>query len=333
MNFNHSRNIRIVLIIIALCCCNIITGQGFNNGKINGIIKTDSTWTSKVYLSYLPTYSDIYSISSEMIIAESNIDSLGYFEFKIDFLPKEQKLYRLHLAKKSDSKSSLIIGGSNENYLLFIANKNSVISLKTKSSSPIFRNVDFNDSKVNSDFQKITDLVHKSDSIASESEAYKRKFIEDNLNQELLKIADSSKNPMISLYAIYKSDFESNHLANEKFYKSFLKEWTKLDNAYINDLRKKLPFKEPKKNVLFDLLLYFMLIIVGYLIGKYVSLKKQRIEKLSVQERKILELLRNGASNKEISEEFNIGISTVKSHVSSILNKLNVKSRKEIMNL
>jgi DNA-binding NarL/FixJ family response regulator len=44
-------------------------------------------------------------------------------------------------------------------------------------------------------------------------------------------------------------------------------------------------------------------------------------------------MLKKGASNKEISEEFNIGISTVKSHVSSILSKMNAKSRKELMRL
>lgn len=333
MNFNYSKNIRIALILIVSCCYNTITGQDFKSGKINGIIKSDSTWTSKIYLSYIPTYSDMYSISSEMIIAESNIDSHGHFEFKIDFLPKEQKLYRLHLVKKSDSKTSLIIGGSNENFLLFVASKNSNISLKTTTFNPPFRNVVFNNSKVNSDFQKITELVYKNDSIASESGAYKRNFIENNLNQELLKIADSSKNSMISLYAIYKSNFESNYFVNEKFYKSFLKKWKNLDNYYFNDLRKKLPFKETKNNLLFDFFLYIILIVVGFLIGKYASHKKQRMGKLSVQERKIFELLRKGASNKEISEEFNIGISTVKSHVSSILNKLNVKSRKEIMNL
>jgi DNA-binding NarL/FixJ family response regulator len=41
----------------------------------------------------------------------------------------------------------------------------------------------------------------------------------------------------------------------------------------------------------------------------------------------------NGKSNKEISDELNIGLSTVKSHVNRIYSKLEIKSRKDILNL
>jgi DNA-binding NarL/FixJ family response regulator len=89
----------------------------------------------------------------------------------------------------------------------------------------------------------------------------------------------------------------------------------------------------PKYNWPFIISLGIILTILGYVIGKYNLFKNNRINNLTVQERKVLDLLKEGATNKEISEEFNIGISTVKSHVSSILTKLKVKSRKEIMNL
>ncbi len=42
-------------------------------------------------------------------------------------------------------------------------------------------------------------------------------------------------------------------------------------------------------------------------------------------------MLQEGKTNKEISEEHNIGVNTVKSHVSSILSKLKLKSRREVM--
>lgn len=52
---------------------------------------------------------------------------------------------------------------------------------------------------------------------------------------------------------------------------------------------------------------------------------------MSVQERKIFELLQHGKSNKEISEDLYIGISSVKSHLNSICSKLKIKSRKETL--
>jgi len=75
--------------------------------------------------------------------------------------------------------------------------------------------------------------------------------------------------------------------------------------------------------------------ILGLIISKVFPSQStnKNFKLLSIQERKIHEALKDGKSNKEISEEFNIGISTVKSHVSSIYSKLNIKSRKEILNL
>lgn len=310
-----------------------LVAQNNKNGQLTGRIQIDSTWSSKIYLSHIGNFNDIHSMSSEMILAESKIDSLGHFKFELNYLPKEYQVFRLHISKKLDSKNSIIIGGSNENYLLFIANRSSSIQLKTISSNPPFRKVDFGTNKENSNFHKITDLVFTKDSIASKSSASKRKFIEERLNKDLLKIADSSSNQLTSLYALYKSGFESNYNSNKGFYKSYLKKWSKFDNSYFNDFRNKLPIKEEKESKIKSIVIYISLIVIGFILGKIKLFRKKRIKKLSVQERKIYDLLKQGATNKEIAEEFNIGISTTKTHVSNILTKLKVKSRKEIMNL
>ena len=55
-------------------------------------------------------------------------------------------------------------------------------------------------------------------------------------------------------------------------------------------------------------------------------------QQLSVQEKKVFDLLKAGSSNKEISDALNIEVSTVKSHVHKIFSRLGVKSRKEIVN-
>ena len=326
---------KIIWNLLVMLFLNTITvfGQNSGNGKLNGVVQIDTSWSSDIYLSYIPTFSDITSMSSEMIIADAKIDSLGYFEFDLDFLPNEQRLYRLHISKNEDSKNSLIIGGLNENYLVFIANRDSKIKLKGTSLTPPFKNVIFETQNENFEFQKITHLVFKKDSIASKSGRSKRKFIEERLNEKLLHIADSSTNSLISLYALHKIDFESNYPLNENFYENYLKKWSHRDDGYSEDFRNKLPLKMPKYNWPFIISLGIILTILGYVIGKYNLFKNNRINNLTVQERKVLDLLKEGATNKEISEEFNIGISTVKSHVSSILTKLKVKSRKEIMNL
>lgn len=328
---------KIALKIATLLVFTVITafGQNSDSGKLEGVITLDDSWSSKIYLSHIPSFKDVYSMSNDMIIAETEIDSLGHFKFDLNFLPNEYKVFRLHIVKNEDSRTSLIIGGINENFLLFIANRNSQIRFKTFSTNPPFKDALFTSDKENVSFQKITDLVYREDSIASKSGASKRKFIEEKLIETLLNIADSSNNSLVSLYALHKSDFESNYSKNETFYKAYIKKWSKVDDSYIKDFRKKLPFKASKDNPTITILIIIsvILIILSFIIGKFGFFKNKRIKKLSVQERKIFDLLKKGATNKEISEEFNIGISTVKTHVSSILNKMNFKSRKEIMDL
>ena len=52
---------------------------------------------------------------------------------------------------------------------------------------------------------------------------------------------------------------------------------------------------------------------------------------LSRREQKVLSLLKEGKTNKEISQELHIEVSTVKSHVHKIYSKLGVKGRKELL--
>ncbi|WP_298777831.1 LuxR C-terminal-related transcriptional regulator [uncultured Polaribacter sp.] len=60
---------------------------------------------------------------------------------------------------------------------------------------------------------------------------------------------------------------------------------------------------------------------------------KPSLYDLSHREREIFDLLVLGKSNKEIADELNISINTVKFHVKNIYEKLNIKSRKEVLNL
>ena len=55
--------------------------------------------------------------------------------------------------------------------------------------------------------------------------------------------------------------------------------------------------------------------------------KKQTPSQLSSREHEVLELIGTGKTNSDIADNLYISIRTVKFHVSSILNKLNVKNR------
>ncbi len=55
----------------------------------------------------------------------------------------------------------------------------------------------------------------------------------------------------------------------------------------------------------------------------------EKLDRLSVQERKVLDLLSHGRSNKQIAEEMFLSDKTIKNYVSHILSKLEMASRTE----
>lgn len=321
-----------VFLLLLLVVPERTNAQNNTTAKISGILIIDDTWDSEIYLSYIPTFEDMYLMSNEMIIAKAAIDSIGYFEFDINFLPIDKNIYRLHIVKKGNPAAMLIIGGKDENHLFFIANRFSDIKITSIFSYPPFKNVVFKNSQENVYFQEIKDLVFKADSVSSESGAAKRNLIKKNLENELLLIADTSNTFLVSLYAIYCSNYQSNFASNISFYKAYLKKWKNIKSPYYKSFKQKIPTKTNFSKYLV-LIIICMGLLVVYILYKNKNSKFNKLKKLSIQERNIFEMLQKGASNQDISDAFNIGISTVKSHVSSIYSKLNIKSRKEIINI
>ena len=303
------------------------------DGVIYGNLHVDDVWSSEIYLSYIPTFDDMYLIANYAIISETKIDSLGNYSFDISFLPEEYNLFRLHIVKKGDAPNTLTIGGKDENHLFLLANCYSAIEIESKGNTPPFRNVTFKKSINNRSFLEITKLAFIADSITNECSNTKAKFIENQLNNKLRSIADTCLNPLVSLYAIYNSNFENNYISNMEFYEAYLKKWENQNSSYFEAFRKELPLRRKNSNTTIIVLLVIVLISISFYFGKWTKKKQVGIKKLSVQERKVLELLKKGATNQEIAENCHIQITTVKSHVSSIFVKLNIKSRKEVMNM
>lgn len=312
----------------------IVSLYGQNTkSSISGKLLLDDSWSSTIYLSHIPTFDDMYVMSSEMIVARTVIDSLGYFSFDIDFLPVEDNLFRIHLVKKDDSAATLIIGGKDENHLFLVANRFSVIQMKGNFSYPPFKNVIVEKGRENMALQQVANHFFKSDSLASESSASKRLLIEKQLEKDLFFMADTSTYFLVSLFAIYKNRFADNYSGNEEFYVSYLKKWRNEENAYFSSFKKQLPNRASDYSYVLIIVSICILSLIIFLSRKHSLKEDNRIKKLSIQERKIYEMLQQGASNQEIANQFNIGLSTVKTHVSSIYSKLNVKSRKGIVNM
>lgn len=303
-------------------------------GYLRGQINLDSSWEDKIYLCYIPTFEAVHTIANDMIIAEASIDSLGSFSFDLSFLPEQTNLFRLHLVKRGNSPNSLIIGGQDENHLLLLANRNMPIDLEGQLAAPPFKKVYFKAGTPNTPFHRITKLVNRTYEQANRSTAARRQFMETQLFHQLRSIADSSQHPLISLYAIYQSGFPENWTENADYFHAYRQKWAQERSPYFSAFRQKMPAPKPFLRTGLLIIGGICLLTLGFFLGKKGQPHSNPgLQKLTVQERKIYSMLRNGQTNQEISDACHIGISTVKSHVSSIYRKLNVKSRKEVMNL
>lgn len=262
------------------------------NGILSGNLQLDETWSSAIYLSYIPTFDDMYLIANDAIVSETNIDSIGNYSFDIGFLPEKDNLFRLHIVKKGEPANTLIIGGKDENHLFLLANCYSNIEINNCFSTSPFKNISVNKSHSNIAFRKITNLTFEADSIANESGIAKERFIENQLYTQLMNIADTSSNPLVSLYAIYNSDFETNYKLNLEFFNSYLKRWENQKNSYFDAFRKKISPSKEESNIWLITLLVVFLILTSFYIGKWTKKNDAKLKKLSVQERRVLELLK-----------------------------------------
>ncbi len=302
---------------------------------IKGRIDADSTWSPVVYLSIIPSFDQLHSMSNQMIIESSELDEAGRFSFETDYLPAENYIYRIHLSKKGDPPASLIIGGKDENHLFIIASNKSNLLIENQSDESLFGRVNINGFLPAKMIRGIDEMVIFVDTANFNSTSLKRELMEKALDEKLRQFADTCAFPLVALYALYKTDFESNITENPGFYNRFLDKWKNEKSPYFEEFRKSIPAENKKQNysILFGLAGLFLGAILTFLILKRKPQKSEPAEILTIQERKIFLMIQSGKSNKEISNELNIEISTVKSHVNNLYSKLKINSRKEILNI
>lgn len=299
---------------------------------IQGIIKLDNTWDNKVYLSHIKSFDDMYLMSSDVIIAETSIDSKGNFKFDLDYLPKQTQLYRLHIVKKGDVATTLTIGGNNENHLFVLANKNSIINLNSGLSAPPFDHSSVSGFKENIAFHQLRDYMGQTQKGIDTSSISKRNLLKKDLQQYLFKVVDTTDYALVGLYALNAFGRNQNSTEYQKLQEKFLERFDVANQSYFNETKfTTLNTNENGRNHNWIFYVATLLISTTVIVVWMFKKQKSNYQKLSSQERKVFDLVKLGKTNQEVANALNIEITTVKSHMSSIFNKMKIKSRKEIL--
>ena len=304
---------------------------------ISGFLDTLQTNLSdgKVYLTKT-SIKDLPDFGKAQKIANSAISEKGYFEFKKNLIEEKEAVYRVSVKRFEKALNDTL-----EVEKMFLFSKEDTIVFKESSS--LFSEY-YNTNRADEEWQRLRNYESK----LKNAESIKEDSISDSYINSLKSYTkDSLQTLLVKLISIKQLDYEDllgkDILKNKEYYLELLSELKKSDierSQYLF-LENKLAFLttelvEQKYQRSIIVILFLIAGLVGsiFLVFRVKSKKSESLfytEDLSKQEKVIRSLIIEGKSNKEIANELFISLSTVKSHISSIYNKLRVSDRKELI--
>ena len=347
-----SFSMKTLFLMVIIFISSYTLGQYQFSGKVSAELLE-----GKVYLSTIEDYRKISGVYSEQILNMTVPDSLGNFSFMGDNLPPENKMYRIHVDTCSDEEQTInhFTGHcANSKEIVFIANNSDSLSFPFSFDNEMFCRIVSNNDKAQL-FLKIDSLKHEMRfafgtyrSEANRTLNTKKWF---NILQDF---GETLHEPLAELYIYSFLSDRTNDL--HQYYLEDVKV-----NPYYENLRVRLHEKYPESSYTkqYDAELeadeflvnrnkgipWWMYLLGGfailsvvsnfYFIGKWRQLQKttKNVETLSKQEQKVMDLILDDKSNKEIADRLFISVSTVKTHINNIYKKLNISSREELKNL
>ncbi len=272
-----------------------------------------------MYVSFISDFNQMYTASDALIIGKAAIDTAGYFSLKFA-AQKEPALYRLHIIKKGDPAATLIIGGKDVNHVFFIGDT-SHIYLNHPDKTVALNQAEIGNTPANESLKHFFAIINPASEVPGDAGR-------QLLKNRLINLADSSSSQIVSLLAISYT-FGLDEKQKERIGAIV----SRLDkhNAYGANI-----FEQYQRPPFWYIAAGVMLVIVATVSMLLVRLYRKRkalkmFSTLSQREVVIIKLIANGKSNKEIANELNVELSTVKTHVNNLYAKLNVKDRKEIL--
>ncbi|MEP0262644.1 helix-turn-helix transcriptional regulator [Dokdonia sp.] len=332
----------------------------FSQYEFSGNIDLQN-WEGEIYLSIVQDYRKISGIYPEQIINKTSPDEFGYFKFSGNNLSLKNNIYRIHIDScPEEVKGIAHFTGRclNSKEVLFIANNTDTIALPITFDQEIFCTVSSNNEK-SSAFIKIDSLkeVMSFDFGSYRSQAnwdlnakkWFKKFKEygQQLDEPLAELYTYAflSDRTTDIYTYYLKDLNTTDYYKQLL--SRLKE-TYPEESYTKQYENEISadyylINEPKESswstwhYILIVLLLLSLLANAYLLytkeKKHTSSQSIANTPLTNQEQKILDLILDNKTNKEIASEIFVSVSTVKTHINSIYKKLHVSSRDQVKSL
>ena len=322
----------------------------------SGNVSEENIGTS-IYLSMVEDYRKSSRTYLDQIIKKVNVDSTGFFQFQGDNLPESNGIYRIHLDPcDADSSDMHFLGNcGNSPNVLFIASNKDTVQLPTSFEDQALCTIN----STNPKSQLLLEIEGFKEEMIFDFTEY-RSETNQKLNLEkwfatLQKHGETATEPLVELY-IY--DFLSDKknetygyylqdLLQNPYYDMLLnrleavypnRSFTKQYRAEITADKQMAGFERPPTTYWVWIVALLLAVSLSFNISlflKQARAKKNQnaLQKLTGQEQKIVDHIRQGKSNKEIAALLFVSHSTVKTHINNLYKKLNVSSREAILEL
>ncbi|MCR9229021.1 MAG: helix-turn-helix transcriptional regulator [Flavobacteriaceae bacterium] len=326
----------------------VLLGQYHFSGQVSAENNGNS-----IYLSLVEDYRKSGRVYLDQIVQKSEVDSLGHFSFEGNNLNDQNRIYRIHLDGCSDNTGGNHFLGrcNNSKNVLFIANNKDTVGFPTSFEDQSLCTISSTNPK--SDLLLEIDGLkeHMAYDFADYPSEAKKKL---NLDKWFLALHNFGKEANEPLAELYIYDFLSDK-RNETF-RFYLDDLT--SNDYYEDLSARLKntypqaeftqqyqaeittdedlasFSRPQSSkwnrTIIALLAVSLLGNIAFFFGKRKNNTSQLLDKLTPQEQKIVDLILQNKTNKEIANELFVSVSTIKTHINNLYKKLDITSREEM---
>lgn len=321
--------------------------------KFSGTVDNSTTDTT-VYLSLIEDYRKMSGVYPEQIIQKVSPDSTGHFVFSDNNLPTQHRIYRIHTENcEGEDKATVHFNGIclNSKEILFIANNSDTIALPFTTEKEVFCEVISTNERSNS-FLKVDSIIENMRyAFSSYRSEANRKVNSKKWFNILQQYGAQQDEPLTELYIYSFLSNKSNNLYT--YYLKDLKQniyydelLERLENKYQGSLyaqqyntelaadKFSMQITTRKTTTYWTWTLIGLLFASGVLhIFQFLKLKKQKTAnkitdtKLTQQEKKILDLILQDKTNKEIASLLFLSVSTVKTHINNLYKKIDVDSR------
>ena len=352
---NYMKLLYLTIYLLLLAYPRIVFAQYQFSGYVD-----KGNWSGDIYLSMIEDYRKLSGVYPEQIIQKTTSDSVGYFSFSGDNLPLQNHMYRIHIENCTENhKKPVHFNGfcPHSKEILFIANNNDTITLPFSFDNEMFCKIVSNNEKSNA-FIRVDSIIEEMRfAFASYRSETNRKINTKKWFATLQQFAKNQNEPLTELYVYAFLSEKANNL-----YSNYLEDLQK--NIYYDNLLGRLQKKYPnstyakqyeaelasdkfliqpkqtssQKNWVILLLLLLAASII-YNVFQFITYRKKQNtsytigKNLTQQEQKVLDLILEDKTNKEIASSIFVSVSTIKTHINNLYKKLDVSSRDEVKTL